>query len=90
MIKVEVKASEILDYIKEGQDCKIEISGPGDADILPLEAYGDRDTVLVQVIEASDYKEVEGEADFISWLRYAYEGGSALHFFIVACFDTPY
>ena len=73
MIKVQVQASEILEYMKDGGDCKIEISGTGDAYMLPLEAYGFKDTILVQVIEASDYKELENDTDFISWLSDAYE-----------------
>ena len=73
MIKVQVQANEILRYIKEGIDCKIEVGKQGDAYMLPLEAYGFEDTVLVQVIEAYHLEELESEADFISWLKDAYD-----------------
>ena len=73
MIKVEIRAREILEYMKDGRDCKIEISGSGEGDILPLEAYGYDDTILIQSIEAYFYKELESEADFVGWLRDAYK-----------------
>ena len=73
MIKAEIKADEILEYIREGQDCKIEITGAGGAYVLPLEAYGFEDAVLIQVIEAYHLEELDSEADFISWLKDSYE-----------------
>ena len=74
-MEVEVKASEILEYAREGKDCKIEISGAGAGCVLPLEAYGYDDTILIQSIEAYIYEELESDADFfIGWLTDAYEG----------------
>ena len=73
LLKVQVQASDILEYMKDGEDCKIEIDSQGDAYVLPLEASGFKDTVLVQVIEAYHYKELESDTDFISWLKDAYE-----------------
>ena len=74
MIKIEIEASEILDYMKEGQDCKIEIDGSGAGYIVPAEAYGYGDAILTQVIEAYHFEELGSEADFISWLKDAYKG----------------
>ena len=73
LLNVEVKASEILEYVKDGNDCKIEINKDGDAYMLPAEAYGYEDTVLTQVIEACHYEEIENNAEFINWLKDAYE-----------------
>ena len=75
MIKIEIKASDILEYMKDGEDCKIEIDGAGAGYIMPAEAYGFEDTILTQVIEAYHLEELESEADFfIGWLADAYEG----------------
>lgn len=73
LLNVEVKASEILEYVKDGKDCKIEINEDGDGYILPAEAYGYEDTVLTQVIEAYHYEEIENNTEFINWLKDAYE-----------------
>ena len=72
-MQVEIKASEILEYVREGQDCKIEIAGGGAGCVLPLEAYGYDDTIFIQSLEAELYEEIESEADFISWLKDAYK-----------------
>ena len=71
-MKVQVQASEILEYIKEGVCCKIEVDKQGEAYVLPLEAYGFEDTILTQVIEAYHYEEMENDAEFIDWVKYIY------------------
>ena len=72
-MKVQVQAKEILDYIKECKDCKIEVDKQGEAYVLPFEAYGFEDTVLIQVIEANHYEEMENDAEFTNWLKDAYD-----------------
>lgn len=78
-IKVIVKKEEVLDFIRGGEDCKIEIDYDGnfaEAYVLPIEASGFENKINTQTIEACDYKEFEEEVDYLDWL--------------VDCYDKPY
>ena len=78
-IKVIVQKEEILDFVRKGEDCKIEvdyIDGIAEVYVLPIEASGFENEINSQTIEAYDYKEFEEEEDYLDWL--------------VGCYDIPY
>ena len=78
-IKVIVKKEEVLDFIRGGEDCKIEIDysdGVAEAYVLPIEASGFQNEINSQTIGACDYNEFEVEEDFLDWL--------------IDCYDKPY
>lgn len=71
---VKVNLQEIMDFVKEERDCKIEIDADGKASVLPIDAAGYDDTILVQELYASDYEECGSEKDYIDWLEECYYG----------------
>lgn len=78
-VKVLVKKDEILEFVRKGEDCKIEIDysdGVAEAYVLPIEASGFENKISSQTIEAYDYNEFEDEEDFLDWF--------------VGCYDMPY
>lgn len=78
-IRVVVQKDEILDFVRGGEDCKIEIDysdGVAEAYVLPIEASGFQNEINSQTIGACDYNEFEVEEDFLDWL--------------VDCYDKPY
>lgn len=78
-IKVLVNKDEILDFVRGGEDCKIEIDysdGVAEAYVLPIEASGFQNKINSQIIEACDYNEFEVEENFLDWL--------------IDCYDKPY
>lgn len=80
-IKVTVKIEEILEFLREERDCKIEIdydknAEEYDAYVLPLEAAGFEDKINTQTLETYDYKEFKEEKEYIDWL--------------IDCYNRPY
>jgi hypothetical protein len=81
-IKVEVKLEEVLEFVRNEEDCKIEIDynkidGSYDAYVLPIDASGFEDKINTQTIEAYDYQEFDGDEEaYIDWLT--------------GCYDRPY
>ena len=71
---VKVNAKEIMDFMKEERDCKIEIDADGKASVLPIDAAGYEDTILVQELYASDYEECESDKAYTDWLEECYYG----------------
>lgn len=69
---VKANLQEIMDFMKEERDCKIEIDAEGKASVLPVDAAGYDDTILVQELYASDYDECGSEKDYIDWLEECY------------------
>lgn len=80
-IKVEVKLEEVLEFVREDRDCKIEIDydkndGNYDAYVLPVDA-GFEDKINTQTVEAYDYQEFDGDEEaYIDWFT--------------GCYDRPY
>lgn len=79
-IKVEVKLEEVLEFVRNEEDCKIEIdsdNNAAEAYVLPIEAAGFEDKINTQTIEAYDYQEFDGDEEaYIDWLT--------------GCYDRPY
>lgn len=78
-VEVLVKKDEILDFVRKGENCKIEIDysdGVAEAYVLPIEASGFQNKIDSQIIEACDYNEFEEEEDFLEWS--------------IGCYDIPY
>lgn len=71
LVKVDLK--EILAFVSDGEDCKIEIDKDGDYAVLPAEAFGYQDTILKQRLDAYDYEECDNEEHYIDWLISCYD-----------------
>lgn len=72
MIRVRLEVKEILGYLRRGENCKVEINSAGEAYVLPQEAAGYQDTILVQVFEAADLEDAGSEEDYKEWLASCY------------------
>lgn len=72
MIKVRLEAEEILTYLRKGEGCKVEINPAGEAYVLPQEAAGYQDTILVQIFEAADLEDAGSEENYKEWLASCY------------------
>ena len=66
---VKINLDEVLEFVANGEDCKVEINQDGDAYVLPIEASGYGDTILTQYFEADDYNECEDEQEYVNWLE---------------------
>lgn len=66
---VKINLEEILEFLRDGKDCKVEIDSNGWSAVIPDDAAGYEDTILVQHFEAYDYEECEDEEDYIGWLK---------------------
>lgn len=79
-ITVSVKLEEVLEFVRDEKDCKIEIDyndGNYDAYVLPLEAAGFEEKINIQPVEAYDYQEFDGDEEaYIDWFT--------------GCYDRPY
>lgn len=79
-IKVTVSLEEVLEFVRNEEDCKIEIDFDGNAAeayVLPIGAAGFEDKINTQEIEAYDYQEFDGDEEaYIDWLT--------------GCYDKPY
>ncbi len=71
LVKVELK--KVLEFMQEGEDCKIEISADGDAYVLPIRAVGYHDTIAIQELFADDYEDCESEENYSAWLADSYK-----------------
>ena len=71
---VKVNLQEIMDFMKEERDCKIEIDADGKASVLPIDAAGYDDTIAKQELYASDYEECESDEAYTEWLEGCYYG----------------
>lgn len=69
---VQVKASDIIEFVKEGEDCRLEIDRDGDYAVMSSTAAGYDDTILTQEFSAHDYEECESENEYIDWLENCY------------------
>lgn len=76
---IDVELNEILDFVRNGEDCKITINGKDEdfeANVLPLNASGYDDEICSQEISFSDYEEIlreyGGENDYVDWLKDSY------------------
>ena len=78
-IKVEVKLEEVLEFVRNERDCKIEIDydkidGSYDAYVLPIDAAGFEEKINIQPVEAYGYQEFDGEEEaYIDWLTGCYD-----------------
>ena len=54
---VKVEMEKVLEFMREGKDCKIEISSDGDAYVLPFDAAGYHDTIVILDLYADDFEE---------------------------------
>lgn len=72
MIKVRLEVEEILGYLRRGENCKVEINPAGEAYVLPQEAAGYQDTILVQAFEAADLEDACSEKSYKEWLASCY------------------
>lgn len=66
---VKINLDEILEYVQNGEDCKVEVSADGQAYVLDQEATGYDDTILTQNLEAYDYEECESVEGYTEWLE---------------------
>ena len=71
-MEVKVSFKEILGYLRRGQNCKVEIDPAGEAYVLPQEAAGYHDTILVQIFEAADLEDAGSEENYKEWLASCY------------------
>lgn len=72
MKKVKVKAQEILDFVKEDQDCKLEIYKDGDYAVLSAEAKG-YENILTQEFSAYDFEDLGSDEEaYKDWLKSCY------------------
>lgn len=81
-ITVSVKLEEVLEFVREERDCKIEIDYDKidesyDAYVLPIDAAGFEEKINIQPVEAYDYQEFDGDEEaYIDWFT--------------GCYDRPY
>lgn len=68
-MNVRVKAKEILEFTNNGKDCKLEISKDGETNVIPVDAKGYEDTILIQYFEAYDFEECKDKREYIEWLK---------------------
>lgn len=66
---VKINLDEILEYVQNGEDCKVEINKDGEAYTLSTNAGGYDDTILTQNLEAYDYEECESVEGYTEWLE---------------------
>lgn len=76
---VDVELNKILDFVRNGEDCKITVNVKDEdfeANVLPLNAFGYEDEICSQEISFGDYEDIlrdyGGENDYIEWLEDAY------------------
>lgn len=65
---VKVNVNEILEFVRDGEDCRLEIDKDGWHGVIGNSASGYPDTVLKQKFYAYDYEECENEEEYIQWL----------------------
>lgn len=70
---VRVDVNEILGFVRDGKDCKLEISEDAIGYILPEEAGGYDDTIHIEHFESYDYEECEDEEEYIDWLKDSFQ-----------------
>lgn len=71
---VKINLEEVMEFVKDGRDCKVEIDADGQAYVMAAEAAGYEDTILIQQFDAYDYEECESEAQYTEWLESCYIG----------------
>ncbi len=71
---VKAHIENILDFTRNGQDCKMEIGVDGTAYFMPINAAGYHDTILIQEYLAYDYEDCENEDQYKEWLSDCYYG----------------
>lgn len=76
---IDVELNKILDFVRNGEDCKITVNGKDEdfeANVLSLSSFGYDDEICSQEISFSDYEEIlkgyGGENDYIEWLEASY------------------
>ena len=69
MIKARLEVKEILAYLRKGENCKVEINQDGAAYVLPQEAAGYQDTILVQYFAADDLAIAVSVEEYKQWLE---------------------
>ena len=69
---VKVNVEEILDFVRNGEDCRLEIDKDGWHTVISNDASGYPDTVLKQEFYAYDYDDCENEIGYINWLMECY------------------
>ena len=65
---VKVKVEEILEFVRDGEDCRLEIDKDGWHAVIRGSASGYPDTVLKQDFQAYDYEDCDNEEEYIQWL----------------------
>lgn len=68
----EVEMKEILEFMREGKDCKIQVECDGIAWVTPIDATNFGTTVLTQELEAWQYEDFGDEEAYADWLTRAY------------------
>lgn len=71
-MQVNIHTSEILEYVRNMENCKIEITQDGEAYVLPINTSLVNKPALVQEFEAYDYQECYNEQEYLFWLEDCY------------------
>lgn len=71
---VKLDVEEILEFVKNGEDCKLEVCKDEFVAVMPAEAAGYEDAILVQTFDAYDYEDAGDEEAYIDWLKSCYKG----------------
>lgn len=70
---VKINLEDVLEFVEDGKDCKVEIDQDGRAYVIPQDAAGYDDSILIQYFDSEDYQECENEEEYISWLKDNFE-----------------
>ena len=68
LVKVKVNVNEILEFVRDGEDCRLEIDKDGCHRVMMSNAAGYADTVLTQDFLAYDYEDCDSEEEYINWI----------------------
>lgn len=71
-MQINIETSEILEYVRNMENCKIEVTQDGEAYVLPAGTSLVNEPALVQEFEAYDYQECYNEEEYLFWLEDCY------------------
>lgn len=71
---VEIDLKKVVEFVGQGEDCKVCVDKDGSAYVLPIAAAGYSDTILTQEFYAGDYAECESYKEYADWVDSCYYG----------------
>lgn len=71
---VEIDLKKVVEFVGQGEDCKVCVDKDGSTYVLPITAAGYSDTILTQEFYAGDYADCESYKAYADWVESCYYG----------------